>query len=521
MDFPRIWGRWAGFRVAHQICKGYPRRNRLSCLLLAGREVKSTEFRKRTQVQMPFSTNTWNLRSIGLFLVMIAPAFASMIDTARDLYCDTVMIRAVTLRTEMGHLRTQLVRRAGRLERFLELDWSDEEPTDPPRTVATEDRSKLLANWDSPRVTATQELYWAIVDPQGLVVLHSEPAASGKRLTSEWDDDKQLEVGDDVVRVRRGALSGDREAYDLNLPLTVNGKWVGTLHSGLDASVIDQQVALEQQTLLKRRFWIVGLLVMINASAILGVIYLVKRFKANNASLQTQQDDESRKLAQIGLGLAHEVRNPLHALRINTHTLRRSLAGKPLSEQDMSDMMRESCDEIDRIESLMRALVQYVAPQSTEKLADVELDRETQAILQLQSDELRRRRIEVSFAAAKPLLVVSVAPSQIRAILHELFTFAQRSAGEGGKLDVQLRSVENCAELIITDYGRELPPSDLTRLFEPFHATAYSEAGLNLALIQRHVSDCGGSLKRSQSTGANRFELRLPLAHNAMKGIPS
>lgn len=455
---------------------------------------------------------------MGLFVLIIAPAFASLIDTARDLYCDTVMIRSVALKTEMGHLRTQLVRRAGRLERFLEQERADQTHTDTPRSIATEDRSKLLANWDSPRFSNTQELYWAIVDPQGLIVLHSDPTASGKRLTSEWDDEKESDAGDDVVRIHNTSLAEARDAYDVNLPLMVDGQWVGTLHAGLDASAVDLKIAAEQQALLRKRIWIVLVLVLINVSAIVGVVYLAKRSIANDASLQSQQDDEMRKLAQIGLGLAHEIRNPLHALRINTHTLRRSLAGKPLSEQDMSDMMRESCDEIDRIESLMRALVQYVAPQTAEKLRDVELDRETQAILQLQGEELRRRRIEVNFETARPLLVVRVAPSHIRAILHELITFSQRSAGEGGKLDIQLRPIETFAELIVTDYGRELPPADLLRLFEPFHATAYSEAGLGLALIQRHVTDYGGILKRNQSSGANRFVLRLPLAQNAMKG---
>lgn len=457
---------------------------------------------------------------MSLLLIIIAPALVSTVETGRDLYCDTTLIRTVTLKTELGHLRTGLIRRSERLEHYLESKASHEDGDSPTKALESLDKSVLLGKLNAPHFSPPVESYWALTDPDGNVILHSSGKQSSKinKLSTAWDDDKQTDLGDDVVKVQQTPLTGDRAAYDVFLPLYIHGQWIGNLHSGLDAASFDQRIVNEQRTFLLKRSWLVALLLLVNAGAIGALIYCTRRYSGFQSDLSSRDERERRKLTQLGYGLAHEIRNPLHAIRLNTHTLRRSLAGKALSEQEMNDMMRESCDEIDRIDALMRSLVQYVSPQTTEAQAELELNREAQAILQLQSEELRRKKIEVAFDAENTLFVVQIIPSQLRALLHELFTFAQRSAGEGGKIEIRLREVNRIAELVITDGGRPLSPRDLENLFEPFHATPYSEAGLTLALVRQHAKKSGGTLIRKQSQAGNQFELRLPLIHSSQPG---
>jgi signal transduction histidine kinase len=447
---------------------------------------------------------------MGLIFVIAAPALFSLVSAGRDLYCDADLIRTVTLRAELSPLREGLLRRAGRLEHYLERESKQEGARQAAEMLKT-DRDQLAKHLGSSRLTTEEEAYWALLDSQGMVIEHSDSSFNGKRLTSAWDDFKQADLGNDVVKLREAALLGDREAYDVSLPIYWAGEQIGTLHSGLDAQAVDQRVRNEQRAFLGRRSGMMVLLFAVNAAAIGGLVYFASRFRGLRSDLISQRDVDARKLTQIGYGLAHEIRNPLHALRLNTHTLRRSLAGKTLSEAEMTEMMRESCDEIDRIENLMRSLVQYVSPRSQETPAELELNREAQAILQLHGDELRRRGIEVQFHADKSLLAVRVQPSQMRTLLHELVTFAVRSAKEGGVIEVRLRPVGGEAELVISDQGRPLSPKDLEGLFEPFHATPYSDAGLSLALIRQFVIQCGGTLVREQTSEFNRFVLRLPL----------
>lgn len=451
---------------------------------------------------------------MGLLVVILAPAIFSLVETGRDLYCDTALIRNVILKTELGHLRTNQIRRAGRIEHYLES--SHAEPTQKLLRSVFEkaDRAQFANLFDLPASSPSKlESYWALTDPDGAIILHSLNGSGQPtvRLTSAWDDDKQVDLGEDVVRVLQDSLTGDQLAYNVFLPIHVRGKWIGTLHSGLNASLIDQRIAQEQRAFLWKRSWIVAILTTVNLAAITAIICCARKFDWYRASLRARDESESRKLTQIGFGLAHEIRNPLHAIRLNAHTLRRSFSGKALSEQEMSEMMRESCDEIDRIEAQMRSLVQYVSPQTNEAPAELELDRETEAALQLQIEEFRRRSIDVKFQSEKGLFVVRGIPSQLRALLHELFTFAQRSAGTGGKVEVRLRRSSGAAELLVIDHGRPLSPRDLENLFEPFHATPYSDAGLALALVRQYAQKGGGTLHRIQSESDNQFQLRLPL----------
>jgi signal transduction histidine kinase len=459
----------------------------------------------------PFGNS--KIKTIAIFVLILAPMLLAIGGTAWDVYADVQSVRTEVLGDQMRRLRRELGRRAGRIERYFEtadVDWSLHGA---PWPDSSTEKKEVLGNW-TPAITAGED-YWAIVNRHGVVILHSDPSFIGKRLTSEWDDERERAVGDDVVRTQSPALSGEVDAYNVYTPLAMGDERIGMLHSGVFATSVDQRIAEAQRTFLLGRLAVITPLLLTTIGAGFGLYFLSRRLASLQGKIESQRAEEAQRLARLGIGLAHEVRNPLHALRLNIHTLRRTLTTKTLSEQEMNDMMRESCDEIDRLESLMRSLVQYAAPQPSDPPTEIEIDREARAYLDLLGEELRRRRIEVDFTPVKSPVVVRMPLSRYRSILHELFGFAQRSAGEGGRIEVEIHANAKMAEIAIRDGGRDLSPQDLARLFEPFQSTPFSEAGLGLALIHQYVAECGGTLTRRQSPGANRFELRLPLAKPA------
>src|SRR5207253_10481430 len=93
------------------------------------------------------------------------------------------------------------------------------------------------------------------------------------------------------------------------------------------------------------------------------LLFLGRRERLLKSSLSSGGRERARELAQLGAGLAHEIRNPLHALRINLHTLRRALTGRsPLASEDVVATIRESDASIDRLDVLMRDLLQFSDP---------------------------------------------------------------------------------------------------------------------------------------------------------------
>jgi signal transduction histidine kinase len=455
-----------------------------------------------------------------LSLLICIPLALSLIDCARDLYCDSATIRAVALRSEIGQLRSQTTRRAGRLEALLEVNADPATSGGQSGQIdwpALRDQSWLMARWADFSKPVGRERYLAVVDPLGVIVLHSNPDAIGKRLTSEWDDHKELDAGTDVVRVDPGTLAGDSAALDVSVPLHVNGEWIGGVHSGLDAAAFDHDVALQQRQQLWKRSWIVALVLAANLGAVAGVVLLLRDLSHLRRGLTEAVQWHARQLAQLGMGLAHEIRNPLHALRINIHTLRRSVGRAPLGDQQTTEILRESSDEIDGLDSLVRDFVQFAVPQPSE-VKDADLAQEVQASVRLLADELRRKQIELTTSLPPQRLTVRIDPDRLRQISLNLLTFAQRSAGEKGKIEVTVRQADGSAELIVADSGPGLSDFELTRLFEPFQPTVHSDAGLSLALIHRFATDAAGSIERRQGTGLNCFRLLLPLAKRAPQG---
>ena len=106
-------------------------------------------------------------------------------------------------------------------------------------------------------------------------------------------------------------------------------------------------------------------------------------------------NDWKQILAKLGSGLAHEIRNPLHALRINLHVLRRAFGGhSTLSEEQLVATIRESNAAIDRLDLLMRDLLQ-LSDSSPGDASELNIVQEVQSALELLAENLKRDQISV------------------------------------------------------------------------------------------------------------------------------
>jgi signal transduction histidine kinase len=249
-----------------------------------------------------------------------------------------------------------------------------------------------------------------------------------------------------------------------------------------------------------------------------GLLFLRRREQRSRLQLLRQDRARARELSQLGGGLAHEVRNPLHALRINVHTLRRALDGRStggrgtLSEDQLAATIQESNGAIDRLDALMRDLLQFTDP-ATGQAAELEVSHEVQTTLSLLSENLRRDeiRFRTEFPQA-PALVVSD-PARMRQMLLNVLTFAQHRAGKQGSISVEVSRSQERVEVAVTDSGPPLSADQFSHLFEPFQAPVETGSGLGLALVQTHAEATGGHvvLERPGPIGS-RLRILLPIA---------
>jgi signal transduction histidine kinase len=219
-------------------------------------------------------------------------------------------------------------------------------------------------------------------------------------------------------------------------------------------------------------------------------------------------------LSQLGGGLSHEVRNPLHVLRINLHTLRRALGGKgSLQESHIRDTLVESDAAISRLDALMRDLLQFTDPAAASEPTELNVCREIQLIAELLQADLTRRQIELCTALPANPALVAIDPVRLRQMLLNVLTFAQHRSGQPGRIAVEVAVADGNVQILVTDSGQPLQPEQAAHVFEPFQAPVETGSGLGLALVQTYAEASGGrvALEQPGPTG-NRLRISLPLA---------
>jgi signal transduction histidine kinase len=411
------------------------------------------------------------------------------------------------LRTEIGHLRSHAARRAGGLEILVDSLTAGQ-----PQWNALRQSPALREFWVNPAGTE-HSLYAAVVDEAGYIVLHSDAQRVGQRLSGGWYERRVPEAGNDIVLLGGGPLAGEATAYDLRVALHADGRRIGEYHEGVDAQWIAVAAGQAQRDFLMNRSWVLALAALVSAASVTALLYLARRQRAIGLRLHRQARARARELAQIGGGLAHEVRNPLHALRINLHTLRRALGGRgSLSDEQLLSTIEESDAAIDRLDTLMHDLLQFTDPGAGET-AHLEVSHEIRAVVNLLGDELRRSEIEVQAAFPDVSLLVSIDAGRLRQMLVNVLTFAQHRAGKQGKIAIEVAHAEEGVQVDVTDSGPPLAAEQLSHLFEPFQAPAETGSGLGLALVQVYAEATGGhvTLERTGPSG-NRLRIWLPRA---------
>jgi signal transduction histidine kinase len=227
--------------------------------------------------------------------------------------------------------------------------------------------------------------------------------------------------------------------------------------------------------------------------------------------------ERQEKLASLGIlasGVAHEIRNPLTAIKFRLFSLRKAVPAVVQSE-DASVIG----NEINRLEGIVQDFLQFARP-SEPKLSKTDANQILQDVYKLLNPQLQKDAIELRLEADGPKNILIYADSQqVKQVLINLIQNSAESIGRNGT--ITLRARREVAELdsrtrpvaifSVSDTGNGIPPEVEARLFDPFFTTKEGGTGLGLAISARIVEKHGGLLR--YETEVNRgttFEIALP-----------
>jgi two-component system NtrC family sensor kinase len=285
----------------------------------------------------------------------------------------------------------------------------------------------------------------------------------------------------------------------------------------------------------------------------------LESLESTNKQLKQAQEEliRTEKLASVGrfaAGVAHEVGNPLGAILGYTSILKK----EGIDRQESKDYMRRIEGEIERINKIVRGLLDFARPSKFE-LREVEVNKIIETTLSLLSYQANFKNIQTRLDLNTDLPLIKGDESQLSQVFVNIILNAIDAMPTGGTLQIQTRRHvveyfdadpslriyaprrrsdptesdyshlrkhhpfstgltrfsrgEQLVEVRITDTGSGIRKEDLENIFDPFFTTKSPDkgTGLGLSISLKIVESLGGEIRVESEVGkGTTFEIYFP-----------
>jgi two-component system sensor histidine kinase PilS (NtrC family) len=225
----------------------------------------------------------------------------------------------------------------------------------------------------------------------------------------------------------------------------------------------------------------------------------------------SRRQDRLAAIGRMAASIAHEIRNPLAAMRGSIQMLRSEVDSDSSQAELMEIILRES----DRLNRIITDFLNYARPRSlTQARVDVgDLLHQTFALMR-HSPEISANQSIVEELPGEPLFA-EADEGQLKQVFWNLARNALQAMPQGGTLRATLESnSNNRLRISFTDSGRGMSPDQVEHLFEPFSSTT-GGTGLGLSIVYQIIRDHGGTINvRSRVGQGTTIAVELPVAAN-------
>ncbi|MFP5378611.1 MAG: sensor histidine kinase, partial [Vicinamibacteria bacterium] len=382
--------------------------------------------------------------------------------------------------------------------------------------------------------------YAAIVDPQGFVVAHSDPARVGERLPAAGDLGALLAGG--RLGPLREVYRGEGRTLEHRAPLFVGDEAFGEIRVGVSTLLVREELdaALRPAiitALVALLLAVAGALVL--ARVVLRPIHVISSgltrlgrgefgvtldlaeselhelrsvFDAVSAQLRAMPAGGARRaelvalservsaLGRLTAGVAHEVKNPLNAMTIHLELVRQKLAGGAAAD-DIRPHVDVIANEIARLDDVIQGFLKFARPEQL-ALTPVALAPLVDEVFRMVRPEAERAGVVLSaqLDGAPP---VEADRAMLRQALLNLAVNAVQAMPEGGRLDVRSApAAEGRVALQVTDTGLGITPDQLARIFDLYFSTKSGGSGIGLSMVYRTVQLHEGDIAVESVPGA-------------------
>ena len=215
-------------------------------------------------------------------------------------------------------------------------------------------------------------------------------------------------------------------------------------------------------------------------------------------------------LGELSAGVAHDLRNPLGAIRNGIFFLKSRLvkSNQLPTEPKVAEFLQIMDERIAQYDKIIEDRISFTrisTPNYTVEALSKTLDRTLSGID-------TPDRVTVLKDYGDKSMDVEVDADQLQRVLANLIINAYEAMLEPGELTVGLKIVGSTAEIAIIDTGPGISPEGLEKIFEPRYTTKIQGTGLGLAVCRQVIAKHNGSLEvHSVVREGTTFIVSLPL----------
>jgi signal transduction histidine kinase len=248
------------------------------------------------------------------------------------------------------------------------------------------------------------------------------------------------------------------------------------------------------------------------AMMVLGILsYTLLRNARRFIALQSQEqsDRHLRMLGTMAASLAHEIRNPLGAMKGLTQLAQEELPPDHIAQPQLKTVVSEA----ERLEKLVTDLLDFARTKEPQ-ISEFVLEALISDIKSMLDSRLEAAKVAIRISANSNSLILRSDPAGLRQVLLNVLINAIEATPQGKTVTLTTMLDESHKSMVIRidDSGKGLGDRNPDELVQPFFTTKIQGTGLGLAISKQIIESLGGSLNlENLSGGGARCSIKLPL----------
>lgn len=247
---------------------------------------------------------------------------------------------------------------------------------------------------------------------------------------------------------------------------------------------------------------------------------VAQNLRSADIFVRSRERERLAALGEMAAGLAHEIRNPLGAIKgaaqLLTSGSMSNTGESPAGVQvTNSKFLGVIVEEVDRLNRVVTQFLEYSKPQSGEKVT-ISLPEIVDRVVMFLKPTIPNE-IEVDWKKPDHNLMMELRAEKIQQVAVNLIQNAVRAVQGATNPKVSIRcqkimlSTVSWVELTVEDNGKGIPQENIEKIFIPFFTTSPEGTGLGLSICQKIVEGHGGRMSVQSEVGRfTRFSVLLP-----------